>query len=71
MLFNSYLICLRFTRGITIKRTFQVGGVVSGRVHSGGEAPRIVQLGGASPDRKLTFPLMSKGERFIRCRIES
>jgi hypothetical protein len=27
----------------------------------------IVQLGGASPMGSYLFPLMSKGERFIRC----
>jgi hypothetical protein len=48
MLLNAYLICLRCTRGSTIKRT--------------------VQLGGATPDGKIHFPLMTKGERFIRCR---
>jgi hypothetical protein len=48
MLLNSYLICLRCTRGSTIKRT--------------------VQSGGATPDGKIHFPLMTKGERFIRCR---
>jgi hypothetical protein len=29
---------------------------------------RQVQLGGASPDGKIHFPLMTKGERFIICR---
>jgi hypothetical protein len=48
MLLNAYLICLRCTRGSTIKRT--------------------VQSGGATPDGKIPFPLMTKGERFIRCR---
>jgi hypothetical protein len=48
MILNSYLICLRHTRGITIKR--------------------IVQSGGATPDGKIPFPLMTKGEIFIRCR---
>jgi hypothetical protein len=48
MLLNAYLICLRCTRGSTIKRT--------------------IQLGGAAPDGKIPFPLMTKGERFIRCR---
>jgi hypothetical protein len=48
MLLNAYLICLRCTRGSTIKRT--------------------VQLGGAAPGWKDTFPLMTKGDRFIRCR---
>jgi hypothetical protein len=68
MLLNAYLICLRFTRGSTIKRTVQVGRSVSGRVQSGGVSPRTVQLGGASPDGKIPFPLMTKGERFIRCK---
>jgi hypothetical protein len=58
MLLNDYLICLRFTRGSTIKRTVQVGRSVSGRVQSGGE----------TPDGKIPFPLMTKGERFIRCK---
>jgi hypothetical protein len=70
MLLNAYLICLRFTRGNTIKRIVQVGGSVSGRVQSGGVFPRTIQLGGASPDGKIPFSLMKKGERFIRCRIE-
>jgi hypothetical protein len=25
-------------------------------------------LGGAAPDGKIPFPLMTKGERFIRCK---
>jgi hypothetical protein len=29
---------------------------------------RKVQSGGATPDGKIPFPLMTKGERFIRCR---
>ena len=29
---------------------------------------RKIQLGGASPDGKIPLPLMTKGERFIRCR---
>jgi hypothetical protein len=70
MLFNAYIICLRFTRGNTIKMTVQVEGSVSGRVQSGGVSPRTVQLGGETPDRKIHFPLMTKGERFIRCMIE-
>jgi hypothetical protein len=48
MLLNAYLICLRCTRGSTIKRT--------------------VQLGGAALDGKIPLPLMTKGERFIRCK---
>jgi hypothetical protein len=48
MLLNAYLICLRCTRGSTIKR----------KVH----------LGGETPDGKIHFPLMKKGERFILCR---
>jgi hypothetical protein len=48
MLLNAYLICLRCTRGSTIKRIFQ--------------------LGGATQDEKIPFPLMTKGERFIKCR---
>jgi hypothetical protein len=48
--------------------TFQVGGSVSRRVQSGGVSPRTVQLGGADPDGKIPFPLMTKGEIFIRYR---
>ena len=29
---------------------------------------QTIQLGGASPNGKIPFPLMKKGERFIRCR---
>jgi hypothetical protein len=29
---------------------------------------KTVQLGGASPDGKIPFPLMTKEERFITCR---
>jgi hypothetical protein len=29
---------------------------------------RTVQSGGATPDGKIPLPLMTKGERFIRCR---
>jgi hypothetical protein len=29
---------------------------------------RTVQSGGEAPDGKIPFPLMTKGERFIRCR---
>jgi hypothetical protein len=68
MLLNAYLICLIFTRGSTIKRTVQVKRLVSKRVQSRGVSPRIVQLGGASMDGKIHLPLMTKGERFIRCR---
>jgi hypothetical protein len=58
MLLNDYLICLRFTRGNTIKRKFQVGRSVSRRVHSSR----------AAPDRKIHFPLMTMGERFSICK---
>ena len=58
MLLNAYLICLRFTRVSTIKRTVQVGRSVSGRV----------QLVGVVPDGKIPLPLMTKGERFIICK---
>jgi hypothetical protein len=51
----SYLICLRFTRGSTIKRTVQVG--------RSDESVR-----GADPNGKIPFTLMTNGERFIRCR---
>jgi hypothetical protein len=68
MILNAYLICLRFTRGSTIKRTVQVGRSVSGRVQSGGVSPRTVQLGGEALDGNIPFPLMTKGEIFIRCR---
>ena len=71
MLLNAYLICLIFTRGITIKRIVQIGRTISRRVQLEGVSPMIVQLGGATPDGKLRLPLMSKGERFIRCKIES
>ena len=58
MLLNAYLICLRCTRGSTINRTIQVGRLISGRV----------MLGGASLDGKIHLPLMTKGERFIKCK---
>jgi hypothetical protein len=58
MLLNAYLICLRFTRGNTIKRKVQVGILVSGRVQSGG----------ATLDGNIPFPLMTKGGRFIICK---
>jgi hypothetical protein len=29
---------------------------------------RTVQSGGVAPDGKIPLPLMTKGERFIRCR---
>jgi hypothetical protein len=29
---------------------------------------RIVQSRGAAPDGKISLPLMTKGERFIKCR---
>jgi hypothetical protein len=67
---NDYLICLRFTRGRTIKRIVQVEGSVSGRFQSRGVSPRTFQLGGATPDEKIPLPLMTKGEIFIICRIE-
>jgi hypothetical protein len=66
MFLNSYLICLRFTRGSTIKRIVQVGRSVSGRVQSGEVSPRTIQLGGETLDGKIPFPLMKKRERFIR-----
>jgi hypothetical protein len=58
MFLDVYLICLRFTRGSTIKREIQVGRSISGIVQSGGAA-----LGG-----KIPLPLMTKGERFIICK---
>jgi hypothetical protein len=67
MLLNAYLICLRFTQGSTIKRIVRVRISVLGRVRPRGVSSRIVQLRGASLDGKITFPLMKKGERFIRC----
>jgi hypothetical protein len=70
MILNAYLICLICTQGSTINRTIQVGRSVSERVQSGGVSPRTVQLGGAALDGNIPFPLMTKGERFIRCRIE-
>jgi hypothetical protein len=70
MFLNAYLICLRFTRGSTIKRIVQVERSVSGRVQLGGVSPRTIELGGAAPDGKIPFPLMTKGERFIRCRAQ-
>ena len=57
-----------FTRGRTIKRIVQVGRSVSGRVHSMGVSPRTVQLLGEATDGKIPFPLMKKGEIFIRCK---
>jgi hypothetical protein len=70
MLFNAYLVCLIFTRASTIMRIVQVWRSVSGRVQSGGVSPRIFQLGGATLDGNISFPLMKKGERFIRCRAQ-
>jgi hypothetical protein len=32
---------------------------------------RTIQSGGETPDGKIPFPLMTKGERFIRCRGQS
>jgi hypothetical protein len=68
MLLNAYLICLKCTRGSTIKRIIQVGGSISGRVQSEGVSLRTVQLRGATPDGKIPFPFMTKGERFIKCK---
>ena len=68
MLLNVYLISLIFTRGITIKRIVQVGGSVSRRVHSGGGIPKDSSVRGASPNGNIPLPLMTKGERFIRCK---
>jgi hypothetical protein len=54
MLLNAYLICLRCTRGSTIKRAVHV--------------ERLDEsIRGADPNGKIPFPLMTKGERFIRC----
>jgi hypothetical protein len=55
---NSYLICIRFTQESTIKRIVQVQRSFPGRVQSGG----------AAPDGKIHFPLMTKGEIFIGCK---
>jgi hypothetical protein len=71
MLLNYYLICIIFTRGSTIKRIVQVKRSVSGIIQLGGVSPRIVQLGGEAPDGNISLPLMTKGERFIRCRVQS
>jgi hypothetical protein len=32
-----------------------------------GSNPKESSVRGSNPDKKLPFPLMSKGERFIRC----
>jgi hypothetical protein len=32
-----------------------------------GSNPKDSSVRGSNPDRKLPFPLMSKGERFLRC----
>jgi hypothetical protein len=69
MLLNAYIICLIFTRGNTIKRTVQVGRSISGRVQSGGLSSLTVQLRGEALDGKIPFPLMTKGERIIKCRL--
>ena len=68
MFFNAYLIGLRFTWGSTIERTIQFGRSVSRRFQSGGVSPRTVQLEVAILDGKIHFPLMTKGDRFIRCK---
>jgi hypothetical protein len=70
MFLNAYLKCLRFRQGSTIKRIVQFKGLVSGRVQSGGVSLRTIQLGGTDTNGKIPFPLMKKGDRFIRCRIE-
>ena len=64
---NAFLVYIIFTRGSTIKRTVQVRRSVSGRVHSRGVSLRTVQLGGVASDGNIHFPLMTKGERFIKC----
>jgi hypothetical protein len=38
------------------------------RSTQGSTIKRTVQSGGATPDGKIPLPLMTKGERFIRCR---
>jgi hypothetical protein len=58
MFLNAYIICLICTQGSTINRKIQVGRSVSGRV----------LLGGAAPNGKIPLSLMTKGERFIRCK---
>jgi hypothetical protein len=58
MVLNAYLICLRFKKGSTIKRTVQVG-----RSNIG-----TIQSGGAVSDERIPFPLMTKGETFIICK---
>jgi hypothetical protein len=57
LFFNDILICNRFTRGGTVKRTYDN----SGR----GSTPRESSVRGRSPDGKLPLPLM--WERFIIC----
>ena len=39
-------------------------------LNTGGLSPRTIQLGGASLDGKIHFPLMTKGEKFIRCKCK-
>jgi hypothetical protein len=58
MILNAYLICLRFTRGITIKRKVQVERSIS----------RRVQLGRETTDGKIPLSLMTNGEIFIICK---
>ena len=38
------------------------------RCTQGSTIKRTIQLGGAAPNGKIPFPLMTKGEIFIRCR---
>jgi hypothetical protein len=42
------------------------GRLVLGRAQSGGVSPRTVQLGGATSDGKIPFPLMTMEDRFMR-----
>jgi hypothetical protein len=60
MLLNAYLICLRFTRGSTIKRTVQVRRSVS-EDFSEGSIPKDNAVRGRNPGWKDTFSIDDKG----------
>jgi hypothetical protein len=67
MFLNAYIICLRFTR--KHHREENLCWEISFRKSSvRGSIPKEISVSGSSLGWKVPLPLMTKGERFIRCR---
>jgi hypothetical protein len=59
---NAYLICLRYTRGSTIKRIVQVRRSVFRKSSVRGSIPKDISVRGSNLGWKYTFSIDDKGE---------